>query len=411
MATRNSKLKKRPEPIHFGTNGGDKGHHITGSFLPQTPLDASPITSRSTSPSTPASRAFATYTANRSILVRWVVQPALSFKMLLLPLVLSLNWKLLAPYFSPGVENPFAIFILPGYVPTSSPSDPLYRKTWWDIPFIAYYIIIFSFFRESLALKVSRPLAKYFGIRNVTKTDRFAEQTYALIYWSIFGAWGYRVMSQLPTYWFNTAAFWDAYPTWDMKAELKAYYLIQFAYWLQQLLVLMLGLEKPRSDYWALVAHHFVTVWLIGWSYLVNLTLIGNAVYMSMDIPDAFFALTKLFNYIQWETTKTYSFGIFFVVWSYFRHYLNLWILWSVWYELPNVPEWTKHWSFSEGVYMPSWMKFQVFLPLFLLQCLNLYWYYLIFQILVRAILYEGVDDQRSDNEGDDDDTQDQKED
>lgn len=116
---------------------------------------------------------------------------ALSFKMLLFPLVLSLNWKLLAPYFSPGVENPFAIFMLPGYVRTSSPSDPLYRKSWWDIPFIAYYIIIFSFFRESLALKVSRPLAKYFGIRNVTKTDRFAEQTYALIYWSIFGAWGY----------------------------------------------------------------------------------------------------------------------------------------------------------------------------------------------------------------------------
>lgn len=111
--------------------------------------------------------------------------------MLLLPLVLSLNWKLLAPYLSPGVENPFSIFMLPGYVPTSSPSDPLYRKTWWDIPFIAYYIIIFSFFRETLANKVSRPLAKYFGIRNATKTDRFAEQTYGLIYWSIFGAWGY----------------------------------------------------------------------------------------------------------------------------------------------------------------------------------------------------------------------------
>jgi hypothetical protein len=27
------------------------------------------------------------------------------------------------------------------------------------------------------------------------------------------------------------------------------------------------------------------------WSYLINLTLIGNAVYMSMDIPDAFLAV------------------------------------------------------------------------------------------------------------------------
>lgn len=64
-----------------------------------------------------------------------------------------------------------------------------------------------------------------------------------------------------------------AYPTWDMKAELKAYYLIQFAYWLQQLLVLMLGLEKPRSDYRALVAHHFVTVWLIGCVMCILLVL------------------------------------------------------------------------------------------------------------------------------------------
>lgn len=87
-------------------------------------------------------------------------------------------------------------------------------------------------------------------------------------------------MTQLPTYWYNTSAFWDgrsspkninkcsnldiAYPTWAMKPELKAYYLIQFAYWWQQLLVLILGLEKPRKDYLELVAHHFVTLWLIG---------------------------------------------------------------------------------------------------------------------------------------------------
>lgn len=39
---------------------------------------------------------------------------------------------------------------------------------------------------------------------------------------------------------------------------------MQFAYWCQQLLVLVLGLEKPRKDYWELVAHHLVTIWLVG---------------------------------------------------------------------------------------------------------------------------------------------------
>ncbi|KAF8205065.1 longevity assurance proteins LAG1 LAC1, partial [Pholiota molesta] len=380
----------------------DKTHHLTGPFLPQTPLGGS--TPRSASP------AFSAELSKRSIFVRWVLDPGklLSFKICLLPIVLWFNWKLLGPYLDPGVQNPFSIFLITGYISTSSPEDPRYRKTWWDISFIIYYIVFFSFVRQALALKVSQPLAKYFGLRSESKVERFAEQTYAFLYFTFFGAWGYRVMTQLPTYWYTTRAFWDGYPHWDMKPELKAYYLVQFAYWWQQLLVLVLGLEKPRKDYNELVAHHFVTLWLVGWSYLVNMTLIGNAVYMSMDIPDSFLAVSLLLlNYIQWNTAKVYSFGIFFAIWTYFRHYLNLWILWSVWVEEPTLPESVKHWSWEEGVYMPGWMRYQIFLPLFLLQCLNLFWYNLMAKILIRGLMTSEVDDHRSDDEGDDDDNDD----
>ena len=48
-----------------------------------------------------------------------------------------------------------------------------------------------------------------------------------------------------------------------MIPELKRYYIMQLSYWCQQLIVLLLGLEKPRKDYKELVAHHFVTLWLI----------------------------------------------------------------------------------------------------------------------------------------------------
>ena len=50
--------------------------------------------------------------------------------------------------------------------------------------------------------------------------------------------------------------------------------------------------------------------------------------------------------------------------------------------------EWTKHWSWSEGVYMPSWMQYQIFSPLFLLQLLNLFWYYLMIRILIRLSIF-----------------------
>ncbi|PPQ68014.1 hypothetical protein CVT26_007377 [Gymnopilus dilepis] len=406
-----SKSRKRPTPLQTKTNGieQDPTHHLTGPFLPQTPLDAP--TPRSASPS--FSTAWAAKQASRSAWVRWAVDPAASFKLLLLPIVLYLNWELVAPYVEPGISNPFAgLFLLKGRVPGSPPEDPRYQKSWWDLAFLAYYVVFFSFVRETLAAKVSRPLAKYFGLKRESKIDRFAEQAYAVFYFMISGTWGYLVMSHLPTYWYNTNEFWLDYPHWDMRPDLKRYYLMQFSYWLQQLVVLVLGLEKPRKDYLELVIHHFVTLWLVGWSYLINLTYIGNAVYMSMDIPDSFLAFSKILNYIQWDTAKIYAFVVFYAIWTYFRHYLNLVILWSVWYELPNVPEWTKKWSWEEGVYLVSWMRYQVFIPLLLLQFINIFWYYLMTKILYRGIKSlvsptpEKVGDDRSDeeDEGDDDD-------
>jgi acyl-CoA-dependent ceramide synthase len=54
-----------------------------------------------------------------------------------------------------------------------------------------------------------------------------------------------------------------------MKPELKHYYLMHAAYWCHQLIVMVMGLEKPRKDYYELIAHHLVTLWLIGYSRIL----------------------------------------------------------------------------------------------------------------------------------------------
>ena len=56
------------------------------------------------------------------------------------------------------------------------------------------------------------------------------------------------------------------YPHWDMKPALKRYYLMHASYWVQQIIVLVLRIEKPRKDFTELVAHHIVTLWLIGYA-------------------------------------------------------------------------------------------------------------------------------------------------
>ncbi|THG99308.1 hypothetical protein EW026_g3008 [Hermanssonia centrifuga] len=312
--------------------------------------------------------------------------------MLLIPVVLWLNWQFLAPYVAEGQPNPVdPLLFISHQVPSSPPDDPRYQKGYLDLVFIAYYIIFWSFIRQSITLYICRPVAIWFGIRKEAKLDRFGEQAYAVLYFAFNGFWGFHIMSQLPTWWYDTKYFWIDYPHWEMKPEVKRYYLMQAAYWCQQLLVLVLGLEKPRKDYYELIAHHFVTLWLIGWSYLINLTFIGNAVYMSMDIPDAFLGFSKLLNYIQWDRAKVGSYAIFLGVWTYFRHYLNIMML----------CESSKRWEPKDGVWMVWWMKYQIFLPILLLQFLNLFWYFLAVRIGYRALTDITVSDTRSDDEDD----------
>ncbi|KDQ29361.1 hypothetical protein PLEOSDRAFT_1038998, partial [Pleurotus ostreatus PC15] len=381
----------------------DVNHHLTGPFLPQTPL-GSAASSRTASPVPPYKKL---PPPQPSALLTWAIDPLVAFKILIVPVILYINWDLITPFVDPSLQsrNPFApLFLLSHRVPASSEEDPRYQKGYLDLLFIAYYIVFWSCIRQIITVNICKRICHYFGIKKQVKIERFGEQGYAFVYFAFFGAWGFRIMSQLPSFWYRTEHFWLNYPHWDMKPELKCYYLVQMAYWWQQLIVMVLGLEKPRKDYRELVAHHAVTLWLVGWSYLVNLTFIGNAVYMSMDIPDTFLAFSKLLNYLQRETAKMVVFAGLLVTWSYFRLWLNLRILWSVWNEFDLIPYAAKQWYPESGAWLVWWMKYQIFTPLLLLEFLNLFWYYLILRIAYRAITTNTATDDRSDDEDEGDD-------
>ncbi|KAI9574728.1 longevity assurance proteins LAG1 LAC1 [Boletus coccyginus] len=392
----------------------DRTHHLTGPFASQTyrtflhpspsfdfvssPLDSNSPVAPSMGPLYPEPGFWSDLRSSR-----WVVNPASSAKLLLVPLLLYINWEVLAPYVAQGLPNPFRpLLFISHRVPSSPDSDVRYQKGYLDLVFVAYYIVFFSFVRQVIGTNICHPIARHFGIKRLTKLDRFAEQGYAAIYFACMGAWGFYIMSRLPTYWYQTEYFWRGYPHWEMIPDLKRYYLMHSAYWCQQLIVLLLRLEKPRKDYSELVAHHLVTLWLIGWSYLVNMTLIGNAVYMSMDIPDVFLAISKILNYLQLTRAKLVAFIIFLCMWTYFRHYLNIVMLWSVWYEFDLIPEATRVWAPETGAWLAPWMKYQIFTPILLLQILNLFWYYFILRIALRSLKPSTMTDDRSDDEDDD---------
>ena len=116
---------------------------------------------------------------------------ASSLKILLAVVALWANWELLAPYVAKDLPNTFApLLFISHRIPTSSLDDPRYQKGYLDLVFIAYYIVFWSFIRQSITIYLCRPVARYFGIKRATKLDRFGEQGYAVIYFAVMGAWG-----------------------------------------------------------------------------------------------------------------------------------------------------------------------------------------------------------------------------
>jgi acyl-CoA-dependent ceramide synthase len=294
----------------------------------------------------------------------------------------------------PTPGNPVKRLLFVSY-PVAGTSPRLYAKGAADVLFIAFYIVVFTFTREFCMQWILAPLARSLGLKR-GKVQRFMEQGYTIMYFTASATYGIYVMSHTSMWYFKTHEFYADYPHILHKGNFKVYYLCQFAYWLQQFIVLALQLEKPRKDFYELVAHHIVTLMLIGLSYLFHFTWIGLAVFITMDTSDIFLALSKNLNYIDSFLTAP-VFATFIGVWFYTRLYLSSIILWSVLTEFETVGPWELDWAKQ---HYKCWIsQYATFAMLFAILLLNIYWSFLIARIAVRFVLSNEAKDERSDDD------------
>lgn len=85
-------------------------------------------------------------------------------------------------------------------------------------------------------------------------------------------------------YFFNLPAVWSDFPTRSMTGLFKWYYLVQFAFWLQQIVVV--NIEERRKDHWQMFTHHIITCALMFGSYGYYQTKVGNTILCLMDVVD-----------------------------------------------------------------------------------------------------------------------------
>lgn len=192
---------------------------------------------------------------------------------------------------NPSESNPIHHFIFLSY--RQEEDHTQYEKGLWDLAFVAFYVLVLSFTREFIMQEILRPLAKL-RIKSRGKQLRFMEQAYTTIYFAFLGPIGLYVMRQTPVWYFNTRGMYEGFPHRTLTADFKFYYLFEAAYWAQQAIVMLLGMEKPRKDFKELVVHHIITLALIALSYRFHFTYLGIAIYVTHDISDFFLAVSDL---------------------------------------------------------------------------------------------------------------------
>ncbi|KAJ5757917.1 uncharacterized protein N7511_006611 [Penicillium nucicola] len=312
-----------------------------------------------------------------------------------IPLALLLS--ILALYaVNPTESNILHHFIFLSYkqppTPASHSPNPQYGKGPWDLAFVLFYTIVLSFTREFIMQELLRPLARKY-VKSTGKQARFMEQAYTVLYFGVLGPAGLYVMRQTPVWYFNTRGMYEGFPHRTHEAAFKFYYLFEAAYWAQQALVMVLGLEKPRKDYYELVMHHIVTLALIGLSYRFHFTYLGIGVYLTHDISDFFLALSKSLHYIAPDYMIPF-FAASIGAWVYLRHVLNLRILYSLLNEFQTVGPYELNWETQQ---YKCWISNIITFGLLAsLQCLNLFWLYCLLRSALRFLITGDKKDDRS---------------
>ncbi|KAF2962790.1 hypothetical protein GQX73_g10784 [Xylaria multiplex] len=273
---------------------------------------------------------------------------------------------------------------------------PEYGKGLRDIAFVALYTLILFFAREFIMQQLLRPLTVSLGITSRSKQGRFNEQAYVAIYTGIMGPLGLYVTYHSPTWYFSTVGMYSGYPHKTHPAVTKFYYLLQAAFWVQQALVMVFGLETRRRDFKELVVHHIVTISLIALSYRFHFTMMGVLIYVTHDISDFFLATSKSLNYVDSHLQGPY-FTLCIIIWVYLRHYINLKILFSILTEFRTIGPYILDWEAEQ--YKCEISNVITFVLLAALQALNLFWLYCLLRNAYRFVVLGVAKDDREEDE------------
>ena len=186
-----------------------------------------------------------------------------------------------------------------------------------------------------LIKSAGRSLAARFTAQR-EKIRKFGDQSWHLVLHCAFAAAGIYIVSG--TRWLDDAAsLWQADGGAHVRsaddlfrlpsrASLHALYLAQTSVYVATT-VSHVFVEERHNDFLLMLAHHLVTLALIGLSYWFNTLRLGVVVMLLHDASDIVIDVLKLCNYLGLEGRRHFfaveaTFATNFVTWAYARLYL-----------------------------------------------------------------------------------------
>ncbi|KAI1379067.1 longevity assurance proteins LAG1/LAC1 [Hypoxylon crocopeplum] len=344
-------------------------------------------------------------------LARWFLdnQTGLSFNLISLIFLAHMFLPKARPYTS-------KFFTISYYNPASGQ----YAQGPNDYHFILFCIVLFTGLRAGLMEHVLAPLGRHWGISKRKEITRFSEQAWMLIYYCVFWTLGLYLYVGSP-YFLNMKELWTGWPNRELSGLMKGYLLAQWAFWVQQ--VLVIHIEERRKDHWQMLIHHFITISLISASYCYHQTRVGNLILVLMDVVDLFLPLAKCLKYLGFTKLCDAMFVVFMVSWFVARHIFYLITCYSVHTDLAElvppacfrgnnsnltgpfpIPDGWSHYfepftDFEGTICWSPSVRWCFLYCLLGLQVLTIFWFFMIIQVAIRVIKGDGADDTRSDDE------------
>ena len=234
--------------------------------------------------------------------------------------------------------------------------------------------------------KIQRWLRRRKASIQQTVYEKSVENFYILLYKFAFLVYGFYVFSDKEYVW-ELSKCWDDYPKQAVGADLRWYYVIGISYCVSQA-VSLFG-QPMRSETATILFHHLITVMLLGFSWVVNCVRIGALILLIHELSDTFLQVGKLGNYLKWTTVTDISFVLFLAVWCSSRvYYFPFYILNNIVFHLPPYI-----------AVIPALYFFELLLLGIL--GLDIYWTYLIANMIYRKLTVGVVQDLRSSDEFD----------